>query len=78
MSRFEQIVSFIQLQVEPEFDPTADALTQVLDSVSLLQLVEFIDSELGVQLDMSSLTLDAFATVDTVVAMLAEHERLSA
>jgi acyl carrier protein len=63
----ERIVDYIQTQIDPEFDADADVLTQVLDSVSLLQLVLFIDQDLGIPLDLSNLTLDAFVSVDTVM-----------
>jgi acyl carrier protein len=63
----ERIVDYIQTQIDPEFDADADVLTQVLDSVSLLQLVVFIDQDLGIPLDLSNLTLDAFVSVDTVM-----------
>lgn len=66
----ERIVKYIQTQIDPDFDADADVLTQVLDSVSLLQLVLFIDQDLGIPLDLSNLTLDAFASVDTVVETL--------
>jgi acyl carrier protein len=66
----ERIVDYIKTQIDPDFDADADVLTQVLDSVSLLQLVLFIDQDLGIPLDLSNLTLDAFASVDTVVETL--------
>lgn len=66
----DRIVKYIQTQIDPDFDADADVLTQVLDSVSLLQLVLFIDQDLGIPLDLSNLTLDAFASVDTVVETL--------
>ncbi|HEY6881538.1 MAG TPA: hypothetical protein VI299_26110 [Polyangiales bacterium] len=78
MSRHDKIVSFIHNQIEPEFDAEADTLTDVLDSVSLLQLVEFIDQELGVQLELSTLSLDSFATVESLLAMLDSYDRMSA
>lgn len=68
-----RIVEFVRENVDPEFDPDGDVLTQLLDSVSLLQLVMFIDQELGVPLDLSQLTLDVFASVDTLVQLLDEQ-----
>ena len=74
MSHRQQIVDFVRNNVDAEFDPERDVLTQVLDSVSLLQLVVFLDQELGIALDLSSLTLDVFASVDSLVRTLQEHE----
>lgn len=74
MSYRQRIVSYIQTAIDPEFDPDSDVLTQVLDSVSLLQLVVFIDQELGIPLDLGNLTLDAFASVDSVVATIDQQE----
>jgi len=75
MSYREQIVSYIRTYVDPEFDADSDVLTQVLDSVSLLQLVVFIDQELGIALELSNLTLDTFASVDSVVEVLSAYEQ---
>lgn len=77
MSRYERIVGYIRENMEPEFDPGEDALSQVLDSVSLLQLITFIDQDLGIPLDLEGLTLDRFASVETVVQMLSEYGRES-
>ncbi len=77
MSRYERIVDYIRENMEPEFDPGEDALSQVLDSVSLLQLITFIDQDLGIPLDLEGLTLDRFASVDSVVQMLSEYGRES-
>jgi len=78
MSYREQIVSYIRTYVDPEFDADSDVLTQVLDSVSLLQLVVFIDQELGISLELSNLTLDTFSSVDSVVEVLSAYEQVGA
>ncbi len=77
MSRYERIVGYIRENMEPDFDPGEDALSQVLDSVSLLQLIGFIDQDLGIPLDLEGLTLDRFASVETVVELLSEYGRES-
>ncbi|MFT3923462.1 MAG: hypothetical protein QM778_13080 [Myxococcales bacterium] len=77
MSRYERIVGYIRENMEPEFDPGEDALSQVLDSVSLLQLITFIDQDLGIPLDLEGLTLDRFSSVESVVQMLSEYGRES-
>jgi acyl carrier protein len=70
MSYREKLIEYIRTNVDPEFDADEQALTQVLDSVSLLQLITYIDQELGIPVDMSSLTLDMFASLDTLLEAL--------
>lgn len=70
MSYREKLIDYIRTNVDPEFDADEQALTQVLDSVSLLQLITYIDQELGIPVDMSSLTLDMFASLDTLLEAL--------
>ncbi len=77
MSRYERIVSYIRDNMEPEFDPREDALSQVLDSVSLLQLISFIDQDLGIPLDLEGLSMESFASVESVVRLLGEYGRES-
>jgi acyl carrier protein len=67
MRRREKLVAYVRETVDPEFDPDGQRLTEVLDSVSLLQLIMFIDQELGITLDLSGLSIEMFTTVDTVV-----------
>jgi acyl carrier protein len=72
MTRREKLVAYVRESVDPEFDPDQQQLTEVMDSVSLLQLIMFIDQELGVPLDLSGLGIEMFATVDTLVQRLEE------
>jgi acyl carrier protein len=72
MTRRERLVAYVRETVDPEFDPDQQQLTEVMDSVSLLQLIMFIDQELRVPLDLSGLGIEMFATVDTVVQRLEE------
>lgn len=71
MTRKEKLILYVRETVDPEFDPVQQPLMQVLDSVSLLQLIMWIDQELGISLDLSGLSVEMFATVDTVVEGLA-------
>lgn len=77
MSRYDRIVGYIRDNMEPEFDPQEDALSQVLDSVSLLQLITFIDQDLGIPLDLEGLTIESFASVESVVQLLGQYGRES-
>lgn len=72
MSRRQLIVDYVRTNVDPEFDPHQHELAPILDSVSLLQLITFIDQDLGVALDLPSLSLDMFASID---ALMTELER---
>lgn len=74
MSYRDEIVNYVRTHIDAQFEPDGDLLIQALDSVSLLQLVAFIDQELGVELELSTLTLDAFATVDSVLQTIAAFE----
>jgi acyl carrier protein len=72
MTRRERLVAYIQEAVDPEFNPDHQRLMEILDSVSLLQFILFIDQELGIPLDLSSLGIEMFTTIDTVVQALEE------
>jgi acyl carrier protein len=72
MRRKERLVAYIQEAVDPEFNPDQQRLMEILDSVSLLQFIMFIDQELGITLDLSGLGIEMFTTVDTVVQALEE------
>jgi acyl carrier protein len=63
----ERIVAYVRSACDPEFDADRHELAPLLDSVALLQLIAFIDGELGVNLDLASLRIDMFATVESVV-----------
>lgn len=75
MNRRERLVQYVRENLDPEFDAEQQPLAQLLDSVSLMQLIMFIDQELRVPLDLSSLSLEWFATVDTLVAELNEMKK---
>jgi len=75
MNRRERLVQYVRENLDPEFDAAQQPLAQLLDSVSLMQLIMFIDTELRVPLDLSSLSLEWFATVDTLVAELNEIKK---
>lgn len=72
MNDRERIIRYLH-SVAPGFEPEADDPTELLDSVSLLQLILHIDDELGVPLDLGSLTLDDFRSVDAIVAVVQAH-----
>ena len=72
MTRRERLVAYVRETVDPEFDPDQQQLTEILDSVSLLQFIMFIDQDLGVPLDLSGLGIEMFTSIDTVVRRLEE------
>jgi acyl carrier protein len=63
----ERIITYVRSACDPEFDAERHELAPLLDSVALLQLIAFIERELGVSLDLSSLRLEMFASVESVV-----------
>jgi len=74
MDRKPQLIAYIHANIDPHFNPDADQLIAILDSVSLMQLILFIEQDFGITLDLATLGIDMFATVDTVIATLNELE----
>jgi acyl carrier protein len=72
MTRRERIIVYVREAVDPEFNPDQQRLMEILDSVSLMQFILFIDQELGIPLDLSGLGIEMFTSVDTVVRALEE------
>jgi acyl carrier protein len=68
----ERIIAYVKSACDPEFDAERHELAPLLDSVALLQLIAFIDRELGVNLDLAYLRLDMFASVESVVRTIEE------
>ena len=46
-------------------------ITEVIDSMQVLDLVLFLESEMGVELDQGQLTVDNFRTVETIAKTVA-------
>lgn len=74
MSRRERIIQYVKSTIDTDFDAERHELGPMLDSVSLLQFIAFIDEELGVPLDLPSLRIDMFADVESVVRTLEAYE----
>jgi acyl carrier protein len=72
MTRRDRLVVYVREAVDPEFNPEQQRLIEILDSVSLMQFILFIDQELGIPLDLSGLGIEMFTTIDTVVQALEE------
>ena len=66
----DRIVEYVREKIDGQFDPDRDQLIQYLDSVSLLQLLLFIEQEFHIALDMSQLDLEVFTTLNGLVEML--------
>lgn len=73
MNRREQLITYLRSSIDPNFDADQHELGSLLDSVSLIQLITFIDEELGISLDLPSLRLEMFMTVESLLHMLAEY-----
>ena len=65
----QQLVDYIKTNIDEEFE-SDDDLIDYLDSVSLLQMVVAIEQMFGILLNMASIDLDDFETVDTLTEML--------
>ena len=65
----QQLVDYIKTNIDEEFE-SDDDLIDYLDSVSLLQMVVAIEQMFGIRLNMASIDLDDFETVDTLTEML--------
>ena len=73
MCQKDLLIGYLHKNVDEEFDPEQDNLLEIMDSVSLLQLIVFIEQEMDVCLDMSMLGIEAFASVDSLLDTLAEQ-----
>ena len=73
VSRREKLIKFMRENIDHEFDPDEDSLIDLMDSVSLLQLVVFIEQDLDIRLDMSMMGLESFANIDALLDTLDEY-----
>lgn len=73
MSKREMLVGFLRRTVDEEFDPDQDSLLDVMDSVTFLQLVVFIEQEMDIRLDMSMVGLESFASVDSLMDTITDQ-----
>lgn len=69
-SQRNDLVSFIHENIDEKFDPDVDRLIDIMDSVSFLRLIVFIEQEIGCQLDMSSITTESFEDLDTLLGLI--------
>jgi acyl carrier protein len=72
---YDLIVRFVENNF-PTLDPgsidrTTELLSNGLDSLSVLELLNILSDEFGVQLDGTDLTADHFETVGTLVTLIA-------
>lgn len=76
--RREILVAFVRASLKGDFDPDFDEnsgeLLPFLDSVSLLQLVLFIEERFKIALDMGEFDLENFHTIDTLLAALDQFD----
>ena len=66
----ENLTRYVQSNIDEDFSRDGDPLIDYLDSVALLQLILHIDEELGYSLDMASLSLEMFSSIDSLVDTL--------
>lgn len=73
MGRREKLIDFMHENIDDEFDPDEDNLIDMMDSVSFMQLVVFIEQDLDVRLDMSMMGLESFANINALLETLDQH-----
>ena len=71
----DRLLAYLRQHVAADFQPERDRLLDFLDSVAILQLVMFLEQDLGVSLDMSQIDLEAFATLDSLAEIVQSHTR---
>lgn len=78
MQRSEQLTAFIVEQLlnyEQEITPQDELLVSgLLDSLAIVQLVEYIEAEFGVSIPPEDLRVENFASVDTIVDYLTSQQ----
>ena len=67
MSQREKLVTYIRKNVDEEFEPD-HSLLDIMDSVSLLQFMIFVEQTLNITINQDDMTIEIFETVDTVIA----------
>ena len=70
MDKRLKLVDFIRTNVDEDFSPEDDSLLDIMDSVSFLRLIVFIEEELKIELDMTAVSLDEFESIDSLMNML--------
>jgi acyl carrier protein len=69
----ERLTSYVRDNHSASFDPQTEQLFDYLDSVGFIQLIVYIEGELGIQLSPASLSLESCATVESFSQLLVEH-----
>lgn len=67
MSQREKLVTYLRKNVDEEFEPD-HSLLDIMDSVSLLQFMIFVEQTLNITINQDDMTIEIFETVDTVIA----------
>jgi acyl carrier protein len=70
MSLQAKLVQYVRNHIDPGFEPDHQRLVELLDSVSFLGLIMFIEEEFGIALELSDLRMQMFETVDSLAAQL--------
>lgn len=69
----ERLTNYVRENHAASFDPQSEQLFDYLDSVGFVQLIMFVESDLGIQLNPATLSLDSCATVENFARLLQEH-----
>lgn len=72
MNNADKIRNFLEKETQQviKTDDTDLIKRSVLDSFSMIKLIDFIETDLGVKIDMEELSPDNFNSVNTIVSMI--------
>ena len=75
MSLEKELLNYFQERSEETVTVDTDLIeNSVIDSMGVMELIEFLEAQYGVQLDMDDLTIENFATAQDI-ANLVEAKR---
>lgn len=72
MTPRDKLIAYVRENVDDEFEPDQELL-DIMDSVSLLQFMTFVEQTLGVTINQAHLTIEIFETIDTVIAFFEQE-----
>lgn len=72
MNNVDKIRNFLEKETQRVIETNDTDLIKlgVLDSFSMIKLINFIETDLGVKIDMEELNPDNFNSVNTIVSMI--------
>jgi acyl carrier protein len=68
----ERLTAYVRANHSESFDPETGQLFDYLDSVGFINLIMFVENELGIQLSPGDLSLESCATVNSMADLLVQ------